>query len=288
MPFDPHPIDGATPGCPSDLQLDRLDAEELEGAAAEALHSHLSGCSACQERRRAAAAGFEAVDVAAHAARIHAAVGGRVPANVAERVREGMGWPRPTGSRGGLGAWVRRRWPAPAGGGAALAAVAVVWLAGVGRPPAGGRDPVETVTPKGLGFVVHRQVVGGSEALLSGEPAHEGDVLRYQVDVPAPGWLMVAGVESSGALYVSYPTDGGPAVAVDAAQNRLLPGAAALDASLGVEWLHMVWCASPFALQDLKRGASGAELQVPAGCQTARFELRKTPRRAAPSMPDAP
>ncbi len=147
----------------------------------------------------------------------------------------------------------RRSWAlllAPVG--LALSAfVAVVLL----KPP-----PEPDVGLKGdLALAVYRQTAAGSERLESGAEVKPGDKLRFEVRAQDPGHVAILSRDGAGHVTVYYPY-----AATRSAPYRpeepLLPGAIALDDTLGAEDVWALYGREPFelapAIQRLEQGSA--------------------------------
>jgi hypothetical protein len=224
------------PGCPSDLQLDRLVAGEPAPAAAQ----HLGGCALCTERVEERRQGFAAF------AEVH-------PAALRARIEQL--------------APQRRRWPGRLRLPLALAAAAAAAVIVAARPGGPATDQVRA--KGGLGLHVHRMRGDGSEEMASGDRFAAGERLRFAVDVPERGYVTISGVEASGRPYQAWPVGGGAPALLPAGERQLLPGAVALDARRGRETLYLIHCLSP------ERSCSGAPPRCPAGCAVTGFVIDK-------------
>lgn len=235
------------PGCLSDLTLTLLRTESLDGPERAAAEAHLATCARCRDWQAGARADFEAVDAEQRAALV-------------DRMLQARAEPHQAKGHG------RGRWAGLAGVLAAAAAVTVFVATPDSRP--GG------IQTKGgeLGLTVFRDRGGVVERAASGEGFAAKDRLRFEVNVPEPGHVLVFGVEAGGAVYRAYPNDSESSVPVDAGAAQLLPGAIELDASSGQEVLHFVLCPRPFTVSEV--AAAGA-LDLPQGCRSTSFELDK-------------
>jgi len=162
-------------------------------------------------------------------------------------------------------------WRGPALGLAvATAAVALVVLPGT--PPADG----DRVRAKGA---VHLRVWRARgervDRVWSGQRFRPGDRLRFAVDLPTDGHLLLVGIEAGGTPSAAHPLGAAASIPAAAGEALELPGAVALDAAPGDEWLHLVHCDEPFGLADLEPEARGAQLRLPGGCRAVRFHLAK-------------
>jgi RNA polymerase sigma factor (sigma-70 family) len=225
-----------TPSCPSELVLDRMQAGE---AVEETVRAHVRGCAHCQASlaQRVLPA---SIDPTALLEGLHAASGKR--RNV--------------------------RWLYVAASALGMAAALALW---VRTPP----ESQPQVRSKGSVVLrVFRQSGQGAEELLSGAVVHPGDRLRFVVGLPAAGYVFIVGREGSGKLYRAWPLNGEASAARDAGANQELPGAVALDASLGKETLYLVQCAQVAA--GCTSAADG--ISCPDTCAQTPFVLRKEPR----------
>ncbi len=246
LPFDT--LRSGTPGCPSDLALDRLVARELDATATTQLEAHVAGCASCQARLTTLRQGWAA----------HPAVDER---KLLAHIRQAAA-AEPT-------PWWRRL-QLPALGAVLATGVMVVAL---WRAPPTTDDGLRA--KGGLLLRVYRATAeGNAEALESGATLRGGDRLRFVADFPANGMAAIVGVEASGALYVAWPTEQS-AAAVKKGVGVELPGAVALDDSSGDETLFLVHCpgrAEPFTCTSTGPG------QAPAcgtGCSSVAFAMRK-------------
>jgi hypothetical protein len=252
---------GRDAGCPSEMLLDRFHWGELGSEESGAIGAHLEQCSVCRQRMALRQQGFEAfgeLDPVALRVRIQGAV---------------------TGERGGsarrswLPGWVA--WLAGSAAAAVLAVLVVIAAPWKDEPGAG-----NGVRAKGsVKLSVFRERAGKVEEAISGDTFLAGDRLRFRVDLPEDGEIMVVGVEQSGAVYPCYPLDGSRASRASRAGTGLeLAGAIRLDASLGNERIHLVWCPERFSIGDIEAGDSPGKLALPAGCLGTTFGMRKAER----------
>jgi hypothetical protein len=119
----------------------------------------------------------------------------------------------------------------------------------------------------GLALHVHRQRGSASEEAVSGGRFADGDRLRFVVDLPAPGQVMIQGVEATGNVYRAWPLDGA-AAPLPAGPGQVLPGAVSLDGARGRELLYLVHCPGPPT-------CTGAPPRCQPGCATTAFVLDK-------------
>jgi len=134
----------------------------------------------------------------------------------------------------------------------------------------------DVVRPKGgLSIALIREHRGEVARVESGETFHPGDRARFEITLPVAGHVRVIGVEAGGAIYPCVPVDlAAPAPWIEATTKPLLlDDTVAFDASLGREQIYVVRCPRPFTVDDLH--TRGADLDLPAGCESARFSLEK-------------
>jgi hypothetical protein len=236
---------GRTAECPSELTLTLFDTGALAGPELAAVQAHLRTCPRCQAWLDEAKADFQAIPRAERDA--------MVTRLVARSQRP------------------RRRWPVVVAGTLAAAAAVLLFV----HVPTPGPDT--TLKGGGLDLRVYRERGGEVSTTLSGEAFQAGDRLRFEVDVPDAGHMLVVGVEADGALFRAYPNDRDESVPVEPGAGQLLPDAIELDSSVGLEVLHLVVCKAPFTARDL-RAAGARSLNLPPGCRAAAFELDKEGR----------
>lgn len=256
--------------CPSDLQLDRLQAGELPTDAVQRLNTHIEGCGVCPARleaRRSGFAQFPEVDTRPLLAGIRRGV-----AAAEERSTVSSWWRR-------IGLVLA---PLTVGAGA----LALVFLVGRGGPqgttgtPGGSSDPSGPEVTRlkgGLSLRVYRQAGERSESMLSGERFAPGDRIRFVADLPLPGGAAVVGVESDGDLYVAWPSQDAPAGVGDrqAGNNQELPGAVSLDNSPGRETLYLVHCPDTTGVPRCTSRGANQKPACPAGCAMVPFVINK-------------
>jgi len=231
--------------CPSDLALDRLQAGELGPSEMERVQGHASSCAACEARLAERRAGF-------------AAYAGLDERKLLAGIRRGLESPPP-----------RRAFM-----GRAMALLAVACALGLGAVVAF-RQPVEPAlrSKGGLALHVFRSRAGTAVATVSGDTFAPGDRLEFVVDLPSAGYVQILGVEQSGALYTAWPLDAAPSK-LEAGTGIALPGAVALDGSLGRESLFLVHCPGSAGPPHCTAGPTGAPA-CPVACAMTRFALEK-------------
>jgi hypothetical protein len=237
--------------CPSELQLDRWHAGELDESGGRQVKTHIEGCQTCGERMALRRDGFAAFGL--HGTSLLAPIRARVkrPASVLDRLRAWLSSP-------GI----------PIGLAAATAALVFVIV------------PTNEVRTKGqLGLRVYRERGGDVQEVTSTDHFFENDRIRFRISGPGPnpdGHIMIIGVEDSKKSFVYYPTGGATRSAKPTADEAgVLSGAIRLDDYTGDEWLHLVRCTSAFERADLGDLPPSAEAKVPDGCDHAAFRMRK-------------
>lgn len=249
-------------GCPSDLALDRLIANELPAEQATRTREHAATCAACGEHLRLSR--FEALP------EVNAAV-------LLSRIRTRAAQPRVRWQR--LREWLYRPGSERGTVLALVGAACVVALLVVGvRPPAGPPNgPQAGIRAKGGPLLhVHRLTKTGSQEVESGDPLAPGERIRFVVDLPQKGVVSILGIEQSGALYAAWPTEKrATAYPLTAGRGQILPGAVALDDSPGRETLYLILCPDrdpPHRCQS--RGAKEPP-RCQEGCILSPFVLNK-------------
>lgn len=252
------------PDAPSELLVDAYvagEATEAERLAIEAWCARDPTFAAVVDARRR---GFDALPDAnprAMEARILQAIDARAPAAHPRRTRRAPGWPG--GFWGGVGVTI-------AAAAAVLVAIAL---------PTTGVDPLlePGLRMKGsLGLRVFVDRNGEVSEAFSGDPFAAGDRVRFRPDgVTESGHILVVGVEADGRLFGYAPVGRVRSIATDALEaDGSVAGSARLDASHGEEWAHLVWCAEPFELGQLRADARG-RLRAPDGCVVSSFSIVK-------------
>lgn len=255
--------------CLSDLDLDQLQCGELEPHQSRPLLRHLENCGDCQKRREQllqvanfdSQAAWDRLSLKISAGDVHANVEQALQHTPpSEQEQE----PAPKGL------FERYRWPILLAG---LASAATLVLLVVLQQP-------NTIRSKGgLQLRIYRANNSApqqqkAEQVLSGARFAAGDRLQFELDLPKAGQIMVVGVEASGSLYPAYPSSGPPiSRAIGSGQKQMLRDAIQLDDSVGVEWLILVFCRQPFAMERLSWSAQ--RLNIPKGCSSVPFKLVK-------------
>jgi len=147
---------------------------------------------------------------------------------------------------------------------AAAAAFVVAWAA---ARPAGEREKGKP----SLGFYV--QHAGSIRRGGPGDNVVAGDRLDFVVSTERAAFLALVGVDATGAVEIYYPQTAS-AAPIAAGREQLLPTGVALDAVLGVERIHAVFCDRPFAVERAKAFVAGASLPADCRVDVAWFEKR--------------
>jgi hypothetical protein len=256
------------PGCPSDLALDRLQAGELSEDKARELRQHVADCTLCPERmssRSIGFAGFKEVDERKILSAIRSQLADSPPASMFERFLQRL-----------------RIMAVPLSAAAMAAVVGILLLGRSGGSsdpnPVGSDTPMlqETREKGGLALQVYRLVGGQAQPALSGDTFRQGERLRFVVDLPAAGQVAVLGVEPGGGLYVAWPQSPGDGPR-SLGKRQELPGAVALDGSVGTEVLYLVLCPSDgkAPAESCKAAGAGLPPSCPVGCRLTPFVMNK-------------
>lgn len=251
------------PDCPSNLALDRYAARELSAEAASSLRRHLEQCDVCPQRMKdndfAAMPEFdERVMLAA--------------------IRKGLAEPQGLHQR--ALAWLRgrpARWLAFSTAFGAIALLLVMSQLRSLEPS--DPDIQDSVRSKGAP-ILHVYLRRGErqEEVLSGARFQPGDGVRFVVDLPAAGQVVIVGVEASGTLYTAWPREKEVTrSALPAGKAQALPGGMTLDESTGRETLYLVHCPAATVTPVCQSRGSREQPACPAGCALSAFVLDKTP-----------
>ena len=169
------------------------------------------------------------------------------------------------------------RWLLLGAGLAAVAAAAVLVVFAGGRGGGGGaggpRDPDPPAQGAAISLIVHVEAGAEDRVLRPGDAVQPGARLRFEVHAGRRGYVAVLGVDGAGEVTVHYPP-GGLAPAGFDPRDRLLPGAAALDATPGDERLVAVYAERPFSL-DATLAAVRARRPLPAGVTSSEIVLHE-------------
>ena len=283
---------GLGAGCLPALTLQRLGLGELGGEAAAAARRHLDECKVCRERQRSHECDFALlpdVDEEALVERIENSIfraeAQREIRSASHDMAEGFvpldHAASPEGGTGARAAPSRARYWLPG----LLAAAAIPLLIWLSVPVDGSLSSLEgrsdAVQVKGHLpiLTVFRQFDGSVVKVPEGTQFRAGDHLRFGASLSKPAQVMVVGYETNGRPYVCFPADGSEfSRLVRTADAEALPGAVALDESIGEEWIFLVACPEPFHLADLSLAAEPGVLGTPAGCWTSSYRMNKVAR----------
>jgi hypothetical protein len=228
------------PACLSAFRLDRWMMGELPAPDAEAVKTHLAGCSTCTET----VAGMRAVREEVRALPLPAFLAG-------PELRRSRTW-RLVGTALVL----------------AVAASLVVAL----QPEA----PLER--PKGSGVALGMYVQHGDEVRRAGpgEFVSPGDAVRFSITTPVPSYVAVLSLDPSGRASVYFP-EGGRTVRVPAGPEVPLPLGTRLDQTVGEERLLALFCTAPVELEPVRRmlEQAGEAAPLPPGCQGVQWSFVK-------------
>ncbi|MCC6622218.1 MAG: hypothetical protein IT385_13220 [Deltaproteobacteria bacterium] len=246
---------------PSELQLDRYVAGELAPDDRDKVEAW------------AAASPENAARLTARKAFPHAPDHERLFARIEARLDA----PAAAPARPGLGERARAWWRRLLGPGALSIVVAAAVVLLVVRPWQGD----DVIRPKGsFAFVVHKKTPTGSEVLVSGSEARDGDELRFEIDLKEAGFVLVLDQDPQGQLFTAWPEPADAAQRIAARRvepgARALDGAVALDGTLGDEWLHAVVCTTMHTSGDVTIAGPG-RLTLPNDCVSQAVHLKKVP-----------
>ena len=250
--------------CPSNLVLDQLQLGELNAADAAALQKKIAECAGCQERLATVEAGlsaFSELDAAAMVARIHTET-----AQIEFEHSESL-WHR-----------IARLLRSPRGLGTSFAVLAATIIMITQPPKVSVDDPYggapETIRLKGgESWLVYRERDGQIETLAQDATVQPNDRLRFELRGFTDGHIAVFGAEASGKLYPIYPLVLGNSAPHRGSRQGPLPGAIALDSSLGQEWLYLVHCPQSFSMSEVR--IDGRATSAPANCEVLSLALNK-------------
>jgi hypothetical protein len=264
--------------CPSEIDLDLFVWGDCSNRKANNIRRHLAACSACTKRlslRRQGFGVFEGVDETNMLTRLMKSIEGEeIQAKVLHRLKQ----LRLQSQEHSHPAPNRSTWFAPSW----IFASALLVLIAVGLmcyllSSREVIDPIDTVVIKGsLKLVVFREQNGRIEETFSGGNFQAGDRLRFVVDIPFDGYVLLLGIEQSGEKYLFYPA---PPIQqsqkISRGKNQLLAGASRLDDSLGEEWIYLLLCSQPISLSDIKLDSEKKGLVVDPNCISTSYKVLK-------------
>ncbi|MFT7621895.1 MAG: hypothetical protein ACI9WU_001060 [Myxococcota bacterium] len=249
----------AEPERPSDLMLDRLHAGELDPIQARALRQAAADDPELAGRIAARQAGW-ADHAEVDSGALFAAIEARIPHAEPEAVAGGIPWWQQAVN------WLMT----PQGGGltlglAALVAVVVTSRPDAVQPPAPDIAGPDIVRSKGgLQLRVFVKRAGDVTEMASGERFAEGDTLRFVIDLPRDGHVLVIHTDAQNSKVAAWPLGAEASQSLTAGRERELTGSVALDGAAGSEKLTLVRCDAPFA-----------PAAIPPGCDRVHFDLDK-------------
>lgn len=247
--------------CLSDLQLDQLALDELDGVTADRARLHLGQCQQCENAAqaiRAAAHTFERT------------------VNVPQVAALAMARAFPSQPR----KWaLHLAWPA----GLSLAATALVMFSLPSQPSTPGVARIKGAQSLSLQTYVKFASHDGPGATYTGQPLAAGDRVQFRITSATAGHLAILSASPSvgGALNVSAFYPAGPTTApLAAGKDMPLGNAVELDAAEGPETVIALLCSSEREVSELAGLLQAATLAngVPlvTGCVLARTTLNKT------------
>jgi hypothetical protein len=244
------------PDCPSDLALDRFHAQELSADATQRIEQHAAACTICRSRIAERTAGFDAIP-------------GVDPRRMLAQIRARAAEPEKVA----VLAWVRRLL-APTLAVAGLAAVFII--SRPNHPPDGGETTLPTRLKGSPALHVYRLDGQKSVATMSGDHFSAGDRLRFSVDLSSESIVQVVGVEPSGTLYSAFPMDGSAPPTLKPGTTEL-PGAVALDGTVGHESLYLVTCPPSVGTPRCTSAGAGQKPDCAESCTIIPFMMVKGP-----------
>jgi hypothetical protein len=228
------------PACFSAFRLDRWMMGELPAPDAEAVKTHLAGCSTCTET----VAGMRAVREEVRALPL--------PAFLA-------------------GPELRRSRTSRLVGTALVLAVAASLVVAL-RP----QLPSERL--KGGGVSLGMYVQHGDEVRRTGpgEFVSPGDAVRFSITTPIPSYVAVLSVDPAGRAFIYFP-QGDRAVRMPGGPDVPLPLGTRLDQTVGEERLLALFCTAPVELEPVRRTLeqAGEAAPLPPGCQGVQWSFVK-------------
>jgi hypothetical protein len=248
------------PDCPSDLALDRFHAKELAPDATVRIEQHAATCETCQARVAERTAGFDAIP-------------GVDPRRILAQIRTRAAEPE----RVSVLAWARRLL-APTLAVAGMAAVLVMARPHhpVGNDGSSNSVPLATRSKGAAALHVYRLSGEKSVATISGDHFSPGDRLRFSVDLQSDSVVQIVGVEASGTLYSAFPMDGSTPPVLKTGTTEL-PGAVALDETVGRESLYLVACPPAVGAPQCTSAGPGQKPNCPDSCTLTPFMMVKGP-----------
>jgi len=240
--------------------MDQLRLGELSASEATTVRAQIGACSSCEARFVQFEAGLESfseLDAASLVARIHqstAHVDLEESASIWSRLLRVLRTPRGLGTSFAI-------------------ATAMVFMV-VQPPKISTPSDYDQLRLKGSsGLVIYREHQGAIDVLRAGTSAHPGDRLRFELSGFQDGQIVVFGAEANAKLYPIYPLRLEHSVAYSAKRQGPLPGAIALDSSLGQEWLYLIHCPESFTMDDIS--VDIPNITAPTGCEVTSFTLNK-------------
>lgn len=268
----------------SEHQANGLLLGELDATTRGALQAHLDGCVQCRDYLEVLEARDEQLRQMAVPRWLKMAPAlTQTPEEPSEEnPEETPEEPPRRASRPGAG----RGWL-----GLVVAAAAVVLMAWLLVPilQTESPEPHDDIRRKqgGVGFEVYVDAVKGGRLLASGDPVHPGDRVGFRVHPDRPGFMMIAGRDSAGGVYLCYPQSGVSQPIKPSGQGQVVAQAMELDDVPGFEQFILTVCPEPFSFREfeghLKQAAPISPLRrLPTwreGCEQREVVLRKSDQR---------
>jgi len=233
-----------TPECVSDYAFDRWLAGHAAADQRQAIEQHVARCARCSARQ----ARLQGEREAWRARTVPAALGSSSkPKRVAV--------------------------PAVAAA-LALAAAAMLIVRGSSLAPDEG---VRSKGPQSIGFYVkHGDAVRRG---AHGERVEPGDALRFLYTSEEDGFIAVLSVDAAQRGTIYFPNEAANAAAFAAGHDVPLPLSTVLDDVTGPERIFGVFCASPVALEPLRRALERDPTAAPPpGCRFDQLLIEKRGR----------
>ncbi len=251
--------------CLSDLVLDQLLVDALDGEAQPRARRHLDGCDACRARYEAIVAERERFRAAPPPLRLAPApVSAPAPAPKARAPRAAVA----------------------AGGVALLAAAAALFVLTRTPPslpgPTDAPSPPDGIRTKSAAFELSAVAERGAHQLrlAAGDEVKPGDRIQLAYSTSERGHLYVLGVDGTGTAQTYFP-EAGAASSVEPGREVELPFSLVLDDKPGPERFFGFLCGEPHepavlagrTAEAVRRGVEG-DVEVE-GCTGHRLELSK-------------
>jgi len=243
------PVDG----CISDFVVDRLLAGDLTASEEQQSRGHLARCERCAARL--AQVDAERAAFSQHGPR--------------------LAWPKievPERAVSGL----RRHLPV-----LSLAAAALLFVIGRSsflerRERDEAPSTSGTRTKGGASFELYIRHAGQTRRAGDREVVFPGDQLQLEYTTTEPGHLLLLSLDGKGTASVYFPSTDSRAWPAPAGRGQLVPESTILDAVLGEEYLHALYCARRVEVEPLRQElVEGLVFDAPPGCSVRTILLEK-------------